>query len=93
MLNSEVFINSLPIYSYYLHGFTFAFLIMCFDRKHASLILYLLIINPLLLPLDALICVLSVFRYYKTGMAWRMRRKHAKVEGVQEVEGTEKLSY
>ena len=48
--------------------------------------------NPLLLPLDALICVLSVFRYYKAGMAWRMGRKHAKVEGMQEVGEIAKLS-
>ena len=49
-------------------------------------------INPLLLPLDALICVLNVFRYYRAGMAWRMERKHAKVEGIQEVEEVVKLS-
>ena len=49
-------------------------------------------INPLLLPLDALICVLSVFRDYKAGMAWRMGRKHAKVEGMQEVGEIAKLS-
>ena len=49
-------------------------------------------INPLLLPLDALICVLSVFRDYRAGMAWRMERKHAKVEGIQEVEEIAKLS-
>ena len=41
--------------------------------------------NPLLLPLDALICVLSDFRDYRARMAWRMERKHAKVEGIQEV--------
>ena len=49
-------------------------------------------VNPLLLPLDALICVLSVFRYYKAGMAWRIGRKHAKVEGMQEVGEIAKLS-
>ena len=48
--------------------------------------------NPLLLPLDALICMLSDFRDYRAGMAQRMERKHAKVEGIQEVEGTAKLS-
>ena len=48
--------------------------------------------NPLLLPLDALICVLSDFRYYRAGMAWRMERKHAKVEGIQEVGEIAKLS-
>ena len=48
--------------------------------------------NPLLLPLDALICVLSDFRDYKAGITQRMERKHAKVEGIQEVEGTAKLS-
>ena len=48
--------------------------------------------NPLLLPLDALICVLSDFRDYRAGMAQRMERKHAKVEGIQEVERTAKLS-
>ena len=65
---------------------------MCFDWKHASLILYLLIINPLLLPLDALICVLSDFRDYRAGMAQRMERKHAKVEGIQEVGEIAELS-
>ena len=48
--------------------------------------------NPLLLPLDALICVLSIFRNYRAEMAWRMERKHAKVEGIQEVGETAKLS-
>ena len=72
--------------------FYISFLIMCFDWKHASLILYLLIINPLLLPLDALICVLSDFRDYRAGMAQRMERKHAKVEGIQEVGEIAKLS-
>ena len=42
--------------------------------------------KPLLLPLDALIWVLSDFRDYRAGMAQRMERKHAKVEGIQEVE-------
>ncbi|KAL4344785.1 hypothetical protein AHAS_Ahas11G0213100 [Arachis hypogaea] len=31
-------------------------------------------------------------RDYRAGMAWRMERKHAKVKGIQEVEGTAKLS-
>ena len=48
--------------------------------------------NPLLLPLDALICVLSDFRDYRIGMAQRMERKHAKVEGIQEVGEITKLS-
>ena len=48
--------------------------------------------NPLLLPLGALICVLSDFRDYRAGMAWRMERKHAKVDGMQEVRKTAKLS-
>ena len=48
--------------------------------------------NPFLLLLDALICVLSVFRDYRTGMAQRMERKHAKVEGIQEVGEIAKLS-
>ena len=48
--------------------------------------------NPLLLQLDALICVLSDFRDYKAGMTQRMERKHAKVEGIQEVGETAKLS-
>ena len=48
--------------------------------------------NPLLSPLDALICVLSDFRDYRTGMAWRMERKHAKEEGMQEVGEIAKLS-
>jgi len=48
--------------------------------------------NPLLLPLDALICVLSDFRDYKAGMTQRMEKKHAKVEGIQEVRETAKLS-
>ena len=39
--------------------------------------------NPLLLSLDALICVLSDFRDYRAGMAQRMERKHARVEGIQ----------
>ena len=52
----------------------------------------MLIINPLLSPLDALICVLSVFRDYRTEMAQRMKKKHAKVEGIQEVVETAKLS-
>ena len=47
--------------------------------------------NPLLLPLDALICVLSDFRDYRAGMAQRMERKHAKMEGIQEVGETAKL--
>ena len=47
-------------------------------------------INPLLLSLDALIRVLSDFRDYRAGMAQRMKRKHAKVEGIQETEGTAK---
>ena len=51
-----------------------------------------LCLNPLLLPLDALICVLSDFRDYKAGMAQRMERKHAKVEGIQEVGEIAKLS-
>ena len=34
--------------------------------------------------------MLSVFRYYRAGMAWRMERKHAKVEGIQETEGIAK---
>ena len=49
-------------------------------------------INPLLLPLDALIYVLIFFRDYRAGMAQRMERKHAKVEGIQEVGETAKLS-
>ena len=48
--------------------------------------------NPLLLSLDALICLLSVFRDYRAGMAWTMERKHAKVEGIQEVGEIAKLS-
>ena len=36
--------------------------------------------------------MLSVFRDYRTGMAQRMERKHAKVEGIQEVGETAKLS-
>ena len=48
--------------------------------------------NPLLLPFDAVICVLSDFRDYRAGMAQRMERKHAKVEAIQEAEGTAKLS-
>ena len=52
----------------------------------------MLIINPLLLPFNTVICVLSVFRDYKEGMAQRMERKHAKVEGIQEVGETAKLS-
>ena len=36
--------------------------------------------------------MLSVFRYYRAGMAWRMGRKHAKVEGMQEVGEIAKLS-
>ena len=48
--------------------------------------------KPLLLPFDALIWVLSVFRDYRAGMAKRMERKHAKVEGIQEVGETAKLS-
>jgi len=52
----------------------------------------LIIINPLLSPLDALICVSSDFRDYRARMAWRMERKHAKVEGMQEVGKTAKLS-
>jgi len=49
--------------------------------------------NPLLLPLDALICVLSDFRVYRAGMAQRMmERKHAKAEGIQEVGEIAKLS-
>ena len=48
--------------------------------------------NPLLLPFDAVICALSDFRDYRVGMAWRMERKHAKAEGIQEVGGTTKLS-
>ncbi|QHO23698.1 uncharacterized protein DS421_12g365790 [Arachis hypogaea] len=47
--------------------------------------------NPLLLPFDVVICVLSDFRDYRAGMAQRMERKHAKVEGIQEAEGTAKL--
>ena len=35
--------------------------------------------------------MLSVFRDYRAGMAWRMERKHAKVEGIQEVEEVVKL--
>ena len=49
-------------------------------------------INPLLSPLDALICVLSDFRDHRAGMAQRMERKHAKVEGIQEVGEIAKLS-
>ena len=37
-------------------------------------------------------CVLSDFRYYRAGMAQRMERKHAKVEGIQEVGELAKLS-
>ena len=48
--------------------------------------------NPLLLPLDALICMLSDFKDYRVGMAQRMERKHAKVEGIQEVGEIAKLS-
>jgi len=36
--------------------------------------------------------VLSDFRDYRVGMAQRMKRKHAKVEGIQEAEGTARLS-
>ena len=36
--------------------------------------------------------MLSDFRDYKAGMAWRMERKHAKVEGIQEVGEIAKLS-
>ena len=52
----------------------------------------MLIINPLLLPFDAMICLLSDFRDYKAGMARKMGRKHAKVEGMQEVGEIAKLS-
>ena len=48
--------------------------------------------NPLLFPLDALICVLSDLRDYRAGMAQRIERKHAKVEGMQEVGEIAKLS-
>ena len=48
--------------------------------------------NPLLLPLDALICVLSDFNDYRARIAQRMERKHAKVEGIQEVGESAKLS-
>ncbi|KAL4276778.1 hypothetical protein AHAS_Ahas20G0241200 [Arachis hypogaea] len=40
----------------------------------------------------ALICVLSDFRDYRAGMAQRMERKHAKVEGIQEAGEIAKLS-
>ena len=36
--------------------------------------------------------MLSVFRDYRAGMAWRMERKHVKVEGIQEVGEIAKLS-
>ena len=36
--------------------------------------------------------MLSDFRDYKAGMTQRMERKHAKVEGIQEVEEVVKLS-
>ena len=36
--------------------------------------------------------MLSVFRDYRAGMAQRMERKHAKVEGIQEVGEIAKLS-
>ena len=48
--------------------------------------------NPLLLPFDALICVLSDFRDYRAGMTYRMERKQVKVEEIQEVEEIAKLS-
>ena len=38
-----------------------------------------------------MICVFSDFRDYRAGMAWRMERKHAKVEGIQEDEEVAKL--
>ncbi|QHO46522.1 Retrotransposon gag protein [Arachis hypogaea] len=43
-------------------------------------------------PQDAVICALSDYRDYRAGMAWRTERKHAKVEGIQEIEGTTKLN-
>ena len=36
--------------------------------------------------------MLSVFRDYRAGMAQRIERKHAKVEGIQEVGEIAKLS-
>ena len=36
--------------------------------------------------------MLSFFRDYRTGIVWRMERKHAKVEGIQEVGEIAKLS-
>ena len=48
--------------------------------------------NPILLSLDVLICVLSDFRDCRAGMAQRMEKKHAKVEGIQEVGEIAKLS-
>ena len=36
--------------------------------------------------------MLSVFRDYRAGIAQRMERKHAKVEGIQEVGEIAKLS-
>ena len=68
VLNLSDLFNPSPTYSCKLHGFTFPSLLYDICENMFSYALKILIFNYPLLPFDAVICVLSTFRFYRAGM-------------------------